>query len=128
LRVAQRFLELRGDDLVGGIVVRSFELYEPGEVRSWWVDSRCVAVSAHPDTPDVTPAGDVPIDDLTPVVRQLGSPFVTVDLAKADLGKWRVIEVGDGQVSDRPPGLAPQVLLRAINENETDILRSSTDE
>jgi len=35
MRVAQRFLELRGDDLVGGIVVRSFEHYEPGEVRSW---------------------------------------------------------------------------------------------
>lgn len=116
MRVAQRFLELRGDDLVGGVVVRSFERYEPGEVRSWWVDGRCVAVSAHPDTPDVIPAGDVPIDDLTQAVRQLGSHFCTVDLAKADSGQWRVIEVGDGQVSDRPPGLAPQVFLRAIDD------------
>jgi len=50
------------------------------------------------------------------VDRELGSPFVTVDLAKADSGQWRVIEVGDGQVSDRPPGMAPEVLLRAIDD------------
>ncbi len=33
-RVAGRFVDLRGKQIVGGIVVRSFERYEPGEVRS----------------------------------------------------------------------------------------------
>ena len=104
MRVARRFLELRDDDLVGGIVVRSFEAYQPGEVRSWWVDGQCAALSAHPDMPEDTPAADVAVDPFAEAVRELQSPFVTVDLAKTDSGHWRVIEVGDGQVSDRGPG------------------------
>jgi ATP-grasp domain, R2K clade family 3 len=55
LRVAGRFLELRGDDLVGGLVVRPFEQYQPGEVRSWWVNGHCAVLSAHPDTPELEP-------------------------------------------------------------------------
>ncbi len=49
LRVAGRFLELRDEDLAGGLVVRSFEHYKPGEVRSWWVDGQCAVLSAHPE-------------------------------------------------------------------------------
>jgi hypothetical protein len=79
VRVARRFLELRDDDLVGGIVVRSFEEYQPGEVRSWWVDGQCVALSAHPDTPEDTPAQDVVVDPFVGAVRELQAPFVTVD-------------------------------------------------
>jgi hypothetical protein len=44
--------------------------------------------------------------ELTPVsmwtVGTLGLPFVTVDLALRRDGVWRVVELGDGQVSDRP--------------------------
>ena len=29
-------------------------------------------------------------------------PFITVDLVRRSDGAWRVVEVGDGQVSDRP--------------------------
>ncbi|WP_446220731.1 ATP-grasp domain-containing protein [Micromonospora sp. IBHARD004] len=33
----------------------------------------------------------------------LDLPLVTADLALRADGVWRVVEVGDGQVSDRPP-------------------------
>jgi len=115
LRVARRFLELREDDLVGGVVVRSFEAYERGEARSWWVGGNCALVSAHPDTPDAVPQ-DVDPSYLGDAVAALGSPFATVDLARTPAGPWRVVEVGDGQVSDRPASLAPELLLSVLGQ------------
>jgi hypothetical protein len=38
-------------------------------------------------------------------------PFVTVDLARREDGAWRVVELGDGQVSDRPATTAPADLI-----------------
>jgi hypothetical protein len=112
-RVASRFLELRGEDLVGGIVVRSYAELLPGEARTWWVDGRCMLVTAHPDTPDLHPV-DVPISGFVDAVVQLGSPFVVLDLAKTPTGTWILIEVGDGQVSDRPESTPPGDLLTVL--------------
>jgi hypothetical protein len=48
-------------------------------------------------------------------VAALRLPFVTVDLALcADNGGWRVVEVGDGQVSDRPTTISPDDLVAII--------------
>lgn len=113
LRVAERFLELRGDDLIGGVVVRSFEFYEPGEIRSWWIGGRCNLISPHPDNPEaMTP--DLDLGHLESAVASIGSAFVTVDLARVSDGSWRVVEVGDGQVSDRPACVRPRLLLAAL--------------
>ena len=112
--VVRRFLELRAEDLVGGVVLRSFEKYQPGEVRSWWVGGNCVAVTAHPDTPELQPPPQMEVGRVAPAVATLGSPFVTVDLAQRDDGEWRVIEVGDGQVSDRPSAFTPEALISAV--------------
>jgi hypothetical protein len=49
----------------------------------------------------------VSVEAIEAPVAKLGSPFVTVDLAQRDDGQWRVVEVGDGQVSDRAPDLVP---------------------
>ena len=46
--IATRFLELRAEDLVGGLVLRAFERYQPSGFRSWWAKGRCVAVTATP--------------------------------------------------------------------------------
>jgi hypothetical protein len=102
-------------------VLRRFEELTGAEARTWWVDGTCRLVTAHPDTPDdlppagllpstagPAPAGDpLPARDLFPAglaeaVAGLGLPFVTVDLARHVDGRRRVIELGDGQVSDRP--------------------------
>ena len=101
-RVASRFRELRGDDFVGGFVLRRFEKFIGAEVRTWWIEGVCRLVTAHPDTADDLPPGDVDLETVRPLVAALGLPFVTVDLARRSDGVWRVIEVGDGQVSDRP--------------------------
>lgn len=112
-RVARRFLELREDAFVGGFVLRRFERFASNEVRTWWRDGECVLVSVHPDT-----AGELTLEpDLSavaPRVAALGLPFVSVDLAQREDGVWRVIELGDGQVSDRPRSVAAAAFLRAV--------------
>lgn len=114
-RVARRFLELPAENLVGGIVLRAFEAYEPGELRTWWHGQDCVLTCAHPDTADATVPDDL---ELLPIAKALGTLEVqrcTVDLAKSPAG-WRIVEVGDAQVSGRPPTLPAAVLLEALEE------------
>ncbi|MEV5825302.1 ATP-grasp domain-containing protein [Spirillospora sp. NPDC052242] len=99
--VAVKMIALRGDFLAGGLVVREFEEFVgAGEARVWWVDGEPVLTGPHPDSPDVEPVPDVA--DVAPAVRALGCRFITTDLARRSDGRWRVVEVGDGQVSDLP--------------------------
>ncbi|BCJ68801.1 ATP-grasp domain-containing protein [Polymorphospora rubra] len=113
-RVAARFLELRDDEFVGGLVLRRFERFVSAEVRTWWIDGRPALVTAHPDTPDREPPADVDLSVVAPLVAGLDLPFVTADLVLRDDGRWRVVELGDGQVSDRPAGTDPAALLTAL--------------
>jgi hypothetical protein len=41
-------------------------------------------------------------------------PFVTADLVLRADGTWRVVELGDGQVSDRPATTKPAAFLSAV--------------
>ncbi|ACQ80999.1 conserved hypothetical protein [Beutenbergia cavernae DSM 12333] len=117
-RVVARFVQLQDSFLAGGIVVRAFERFaapdggRAAEARVWWVDGAPVVVGPHPDTPDDVPAPDLAA--VAPAVAALGCRFVTTDLALRDDGVWRVVEVGDGQVSDRPTTLAPSSLLEPL--------------
>ena len=113
-RVATRLRELRGDDFTGGFVIRRFEPLTAPEVRTWWIAGECRLTGPHPDTP-----GEIATPDLravTPLVRSLGLPFVTVDLARREDGEWRVVELGDGQVSDRPDAVPAQMLITALRD------------
>ncbi|MFD0528379.1 ATP-grasp domain-containing protein [Kitasatospora arboriphila] len=48
-------------------------------------------------------------------MHTLGCRFVTTDLARrADGAGWRVVEVGDGQVSDLPRGADAASLYAAL--------------
>ena len=111
--VAQRFRELRDDDFAGGFVLRRFESFTGAEARTWWVDGVCRLVTAHPDTPDELPPTDLPVADLQPAIAALTLPFVTADLVRNTDGAWRLVELGDGQVSDRPCTTTPEDLLHA---------------
>ncbi|GGN71885.1 hypothetical protein GCM10010112_39560 [Actinoplanes lobatus] len=113
-RVASRLRELRGDDFAGGFVVRRFESFTGAEVRTWWVDGSCRLVTAHPDTPGAPPPVDAEIGVAASAVRSLGLPFVTADLVRRADGRWRIVEIGDGQVSDRPSGTPPEELIGAL--------------
>lgn len=121
-RVIRRMVELQGDDLAGGIVARAFEQFTQDadgrtlEARVWWVTGSAALITPHPDAPAGTRV-DVPMavcDAVGASVRALGAPFVTTDLALRSDGVWRVIEVGDGQVSDLPAAEDPGRLMRAL--------------
>ncbi|WP_035793985.1 ATP-grasp domain-containing protein [Kitasatospora mediocidica] len=122
-RVVRRFVELQGEFLAGGVVLRRFHAFagatEPGggarvaEARVWWMDGEPVLTGPHPDTPGVLPEPDLAA--VRPLVRALGCRFVTTDLAlRADGGGWMVVEVGDGQVSDLPRGTEVSALFASL--------------
>jgi hypothetical protein len=111
-KVASRFRELRDDEFTGGFVLRRFENFTSAEARTWWVNGTCRLTTAHPDTPNDTP----PHIDLSPFAAPIASlalPFVTADLARRTDGTWRLVELGDGQVSDRPETTDPARFLSA---------------
>ncbi|WP_037900242.1 ATP-grasp domain-containing protein [Streptomyces sp. NRRL S-350] len=152
-RVVERFVELQGEFLAGGVVLRRYEEFEragggaedpagtseanggsgadgaepadtdgddahgavgrPVEARVWWLDGHPVLVGPHPDAPHRTVEPD--LTDVRSLVRTLGCRFITTDLAnRADGSGWRVVEVGDGQVSDLPRGIDPSGLLSSL--------------
>ncbi|MGW7052410.1 ATP-grasp domain-containing protein [Streptomyces sp. NPDC054887] len=111
--VVRRFFELQEDSLAGGLVVREYEPFVAGgEARVWWVDGEPVLTTAHPDSPAELPAPD--LGAVRPAVRALGCRWVTTDLALREDGVWRVVEVGDGQVSGLPAGADPSPLFDAL--------------
>jgi hypothetical protein len=114
-RVASRLRELRGDEFTGGFVLRRFEEFAGAEVRTWWVAGECRLVGAHPDTPAELPPAGFDLAGIAPVIAGLRLPFVTVDLARRADGAWRVIEVGDGQVSDRPASIPAEALVGVLS-------------
>lgn len=112
-RVAEAYVTERGDRLQGGLVLRAFEEFTGAEARTWWRDGRHVLSTAHPDTPEDLP-DDVPADIAAAAVAELDCPFITVDFARRADGTWRVIEIGDGGVSDRPRSADPEQFARAV--------------
>jgi hypothetical protein len=112
-RIGARFLELREDAFTGGFVVRRFEEFAGAEARTWWIGGRCVLTTPHPDTPDELPAG-LDLLEIEPLVAELALPFVTVDVIRRTDGSWRVVELGDGQVSDWPSTADPAALVSAL--------------
>lgn len=101
-------------------MLRRFEQFTGAEVRTWWIDGVCRLVTAHPDTPDQLPPADAHVPGLALVVAELALPFVTIDLARRADGAWRVIELGDGQVSDRPATTAAEALIEALLSHPAD--------
>ncbi|MFI0444648.1 ATP-grasp domain-containing protein [Actinomadura sp. 6N118] len=106
--VVSKMVALQDQFLAGGLVIREYENYNGGEARVWWVDGEPALIGPHPDSPEVEPEPDV--DAVAPAVRSLGCRFITTDLARRTDGEWRVVEVGDGQVSDLPTTVDPMDL------------------
>ncbi|ACY98835.1 MULTISPECIES: ATP-grasp domain-containing protein [Thermomonospora] len=106
--VVEKMVALQDEFLSGGLVVREFESYETGEARVWWVDGEPVLIGPHPDEPDSCPEPE--LDLVAAAVRALGCRFITTDMALRADGQWRVVEVGDGQVSELPVSVDPMDL------------------
>lgn len=74
----------------GGVCIRRFERLLPGsEERYFVLDGR-----AHAREGEVPPLAHE-------IARRIDSPFFSVDLVASESGALRLIELGDGQVSDR---------------------------
>jgi len=112
-KIAARFRQLRGDDFTGGFVIRRFEPFCSAEVRTWWTGGTCRLITPHPYIPGGQPPPDLDLTPFTPLIGSLGLEFVTADLAWRADRTWRLIELGDGQVSDRPSTTSPAALLAA---------------
>lgn len=74
----------------GGVCVRRFEEFSPGTEERYFA-LRGVAHARQGDPPDLARS----------LAKRIDSPFFAIDLAKTKSGEWRLIELGDGQVSDR---------------------------
>ncbi|GAA0356704.1 ATP-grasp domain-containing protein [Microbispora corallina] len=113
--VARRFLELRDEDLVGGLVVRRYERLLRPEVRVWWLDGKVLYAGPHPDEPEAAVPALPPLTEVAEAVAALACRFVTSDLAvREDDGALRVVEVGDGQVSDLPRGAGADAVIGGL--------------
>ena len=111
LKVIGRFIELRDDTGLEGILFRAFEKFVGAELRSWWINGKHVLTTTHPNSPE---EGN-PLELTIPVgfeecVFELGCPFITADFVRNENGQWRLVEIGDGGVSDLPPTVAPDSL------------------
>jgi hypothetical protein len=121
-RIVRRFVELQGEFLVGGIVLREFEAFvasrsETAEVRVWWLDGRARLVTPHPDSASSGEAVLTPeLGHIEAAVRSLGARLITTDVALRADGEWRVVEVGDGQVSDLHARIGPEALVDLMLE------------
>ena len=88
--VVAEMREYRGR-IEGGICVRRVEEFEPGSERRYFV-LRGVGHAA-------PGAGPVP-EAVRRCAERVRSPFFSVDVARRRDGELRVVEIGDGQVSD----------------------------
>jgi hypothetical protein len=124
-QVVSRFLELQGEDLNGGLVLREFVEFEPlgqhsksgmplsKEFRLFFLDARLLA-SAHyweqGEYGDLTP----PMEQFQAIATTIESRFFTMDVARKLDGDWLIVELGDGQVAGLPEKLDVAAFYREI--------------
>jgi hypothetical protein len=87
--IAELIASYRGG-LEGGLCVREFEDFDLASERRFFV-VRGQAFAAEGSVPDLVHES----------ARCIDSPFFSVDAIMRRDGEWRIVELGDGQVSDR---------------------------
>lgn len=76
----------------GGIVLRRYEEFVPGSERRYFVvNGGWHSAGGGP------PQGSLLLAE---AAKAIPSPFFSVDIAQRTDGRWRIVEIGDGQVSD----------------------------
>ncbi len=112
-RVVRRFLELQGEDLNEGLVLREFVPLKTvgkhpksgmplaAELRIFWLAGQ--AILSHRYWGDLT-TFDLPLPwtELGPIAARIPSRFFTMDVAFLEDGSWTIVELGDGQVAGLP--------------------------
>jgi hypothetical protein len=124
-RVARRFIELQGDALVGGLVFREFERFatlprhpqsgmpRTQEFRVFHLDGAPLVTCRYWES-DEYDAVPPPAERFGDVARQVRTRFFAMDVALREDGVWRVVEIGDGQVSGLLEAEDPVGLYRSL--------------
>lgn len=84
-----RMEQFRGQ-IEGGVCVCQFEPLEPDKETRYFVRNGQAFAADGNTVPDIVQT----------VAGRISSPFFSVDVARRADGLWRVVEIGDGQVSD----------------------------
>jgi hypothetical protein len=124
-RVTERFIELQGDRLTGGLVYREFVPLEPlsthskskmpltREFRVFVRDQRPWLSSAYWEEGDYRDE-TIPLDLFAREASIVQSRFFTMDVARRTDGQWIIMELGDAQVAGLPEALDPERFYRAL--------------
>jgi hypothetical protein len=88
----------------GGVCVRRFEKYHPD------LEYRVFVLGGKAYEPGMLVPNEI-INIVKECTSKIDSPFFTVDIAMRNDGKHRVVEIGDGQVSDLVSGWRPGKFL-----------------
>ena len=126
-QVINRFIELQGESLVGGLVLREYvalnkltEHSQSGmplseEYRIFWVNGQIMQVlpyweeGVYQAAPKLDPA-------ILAIGKQVGSKFFTMDIAKTAEGEWIIMELGDGQVAGLPEQTDVEMFYQKLRE------------
>jgi hypothetical protein len=123
-RVVRRFLQLRGDDLYGGLVFREFVDFAPAgtharsgmplteEFRVFVLDGEPVYTVEYWEESDYR--GSPSLELFRATRERIGSRFYTMDVARRRDGVWMIVELGDGQVAGLPERADPLSFYRAL--------------
>lgn len=118
-RVVETFIARQGEDLAGGLVLREFVEFEPlaahplsgmpltREFRLVFLNGEVLSASRYWDSGDY--AGETPpLEEFSAIARTIPNRFFTMDVAKLKSGPWMIVELGDAQVAELPPGTDPR--------------------
>jgi hypothetical protein len=124
-RVVNRFVELQGEQLQGGLVFREYVSLHPigthpqsgmpltKEFRLFFFDGElllCWPYWQEAEYSDELPA----LAEFKTVASQVQSRFFTMDVAQTTDGNWIIVELGDGQVAGLPRDENATELYRAL--------------
>lgn len=129
IMVCQRFLQLRGQELEGGLVFREFMRFKKlgihpksgmpltEEFRGFVLNGRLMAVMKYWDEVQY-PTEEPNFDSLLSMVSSIPSNFFTVDFARLDTNEWMIVELGDGQVSGLPDNMDLRAFYDALQNTK----------
>lgn len=127
-RVTDNFINLQGTDLNKGLVYREFlELEFIGEhskskmpltkeYRLFFFKGKLIGKYKYWDEGEYI-SDDNNIDEFIEIAKYIKSNFFTMDIAKTINGEWKIIELGDGQVSGLPDNADLDLFYEKLNTN-----------
>lgn len=127
-RVIQRFVELRGEHLTGGLVFREFVPFQTiGDSQSrhqaplfnefrifYWRGTALITVKYWEEEPQAAVYEPPPQGYFDDIAQHVRSSFFTMDVAQRTDGQWMVIDLGDGQIARFPTRTDVNPLYQAL--------------